>query len=182
MRHIIPFLLFGFLLTQCKPKSYYRFSPPPASTYEHLYASASNHLGYKNVAVDALMPDATTPWNFDSGQDSANIYSHDERPDSQKKARTASKKPSSVSPSYKEKAKNDAGGNTHRLPDEGDPKPNALAHVSFFSAIGLILLYVFLSLSSPIGAILALSLPVIAIATAIIALPQIKSITRWVNI
>ncbi|MEQ8415122.1 MAG: DUF4190 domain-containing protein [Imperialibacter sp.] len=174
MRQIIPFLLFGLLFTHCKTRSYYIFSPPPTSTNASLYASASNHIGYQNAAVDSLMPNATTPGNFNSGQDSVNLYSHDERPGSQKKARIASKKPPSVSPPHKKQPKNDASNNSATVPDEGAPKPNALAHVSFFSAIGLILLYVFLSFSSPIGVILALSLPVIAIATGIIALPQIK--------
>ncbi|WOK06704.1 DUF4190 domain-containing protein [Imperialibacter roseus] len=173
MRYIIPFLLFGFLLTQCKSKSYYQFSPPPASYYEQLYASANN-IDYQKAAINSLVSNGSILGNLDSGQDSASLYSHDERPGSQKKALTASKKPSAVSPSYKEQGKNDARGNTQRLPDEGAPKPNALAHVSFFSSIGLILLYVFLQFSSPIGAILALSLPVIAVTAGIIALIQIK--------
>jgi hypothetical protein len=170
MRQIIPFLLFGLLFTHCKTRSYYIFSPPPISNYEQLYASALNNVEYQNTAIDSFIPNATIPWDLENGQDSASLYSLHESPVNQKKALTASKKPSFADFSLEEQPKNYVRAN----PDQGDPKPNALAHVSFFSAIGLVLLYVFLQFSSPIGAILALSLPVIAIATGIIALPQIK--------
>ncbi|WP_416868050.1 MAG: DUF4190 domain-containing protein [Imperialibacter sp.] len=160
------------MLTQCKSRSYYRFSPPPASTYEQLRASALNNVDYQNAAIDSLIPNATTPENLESGQDGDSLYSLHESPGSQKKVSTSSKKSFLISSSHKEQPKNDAWAN----PNQDDLKPNALAHVTFFSAIGLILFYVFLLLpfSSPIGVILGLSMAIISLATGIISLPQIK--------
>jgi hypothetical protein len=170
MKTYTPLLLVGLLLTQCKTRSYYIFSPPPTSTYEPLYASAANHIGYKNVAVDSLMHNATTPGDLESGQDSARLYSLHESPGSQKKVSTASKKPSLVDFSLEEQSKN----YVRVKPDQDDRKPNALAHVSFFSALTLFLLYAFFAFSWILVGIFALLLPVLAVATGIISLPQIK--------
>lgn len=165
-------LLFcALLFAQCKPQRFYRFSPAIPEAPQHLFASASK----TTPPLDALI--ASTQASFDSTLVEA----------SAKPPVAMNKRKESVPRKYliqSERIREEvptvprqpavSQKITTEVPSRADVTPNALAHVSFFSAIGLVLLYLFLSISWPLGTILAIGLPVIAIVTGIIALKQIK--------